>query len=43
LLATYRAVEAEDEPATADFYARTVKLFCWPEAFVAPGGEIAYR
>jgi DNA-binding XRE family transcriptional regulator len=24
-LATYRAVEAEDEPATADFYARTVK------------------
>jgi hypothetical protein len=42
-LATYRAVEAEDEPATGDLYAKTVELFGWPEACVAPGGKIAYR
>ena len=42
-LATYQAVEAEDEPATGDLYAKTVELFGWPSAYVAPSGRIAYR
>jgi len=42
-VADYRAVEAGDKPATLAMYSRTVKLFGWPESFVAPGGRIAYR
>jgi hypothetical protein len=30
-------------PATVNLYVKTVELFGWPEAYVAPGREIAYR
>lgn len=42
-LAEYQAVEAEEKSATGDLYERTVELFGWPSAYVAPGGKIAYR
>jgi hypothetical protein len=42
-LAEYRAVEAEEQSATGDLYAKTVELFGWPTAYVALGGQIAYR
>ena len=42
-LAEYRAVEAEERPATGDLYAKTVELFGWPTAYVATGGQMAYR
>jgi hypothetical protein len=37
------AVEAEEMPATDDLNAKTVEVIGWPEAYVAPGGKIAYR
>ena len=42
-LADYRAVEAKTQAATLQMYGRAAELFCWPQAFVAPGGRIAYR
>jgi transcriptional regulator with XRE-family HTH domain len=42
-LAEYRAVEAEERPATGDIYSKTVELFGWPSAHVAPSGKITYR
>jgi len=42
-LADYRAVEAEEQPATLAIYSKTSALFGWPEAYCAPGGKIAYR
>jgi len=42
-LAEYRAVEAEEQPATGDLYAKTVELFRWPSAYVSSGGKISYR
>jgi hypothetical protein len=33
----------EEQAATGDLYAKTVELFGWPVAYVAPNGKIAYR
>jgi hypothetical protein len=33
----------ETSPRPSPCIRRTVKLFGWPEAFVAPGGKIPYR
>ena len=41
-VAEYRAVEAEEQSATGDLYARTVELFGWPSAYAAPRGS-SYR